>query len=127
MKRLLPVLALLFAFPLAASAQEEDGNGEIRECISVSDDELDVQETELGFGEGEWRAHVDNSCDSAVDLRLSVQMVDDEGEVLTQYTVVALIPANGSKDVNKELYLTSRDLKRMESVEWVIEGSQQPM
>jgi len=127
MKRFIPILALLFAFPVMAPAQEEDGNGQVQDCISVSDEELEIQETELGFGEGEWRARVSNSCDRAVDLRLSVQMVDAQGEVLTQYTVVSLIPANGSKDVTKELYLTSRDLKEMESVEWVIEGSRQPM
>ncbi|MGM0413199.1 MAG: hypothetical protein ACQERG_07785 [Pseudomonadota bacterium] len=127
MKRIIPLLALLIAFPLAASAQEGEGDGQIQDCISVSDEELDLQETELGFGEGEWRAHVSNDCDRAVDLRLSVQMVDADGEVLTQYTVVALIAANGSEDVSKELYLTSRDLEKMESVEWVIEGSRQPM
>ena len=127
MKRLTPLLALLLAFPLAAPAQDEEEGGQVQDCISVSDEELDIQETELGFGEGEWRAHVANQCERAVDLRLSVQMVDAEGEVLTQYTVVALIPASGGKDVTKELYLTSRDLEAMESVEWVIEGSRQPM
>ncbi|SFD79822.1 hypothetical protein SAMN05660831_02312 [Thiohalospira halophila DSM 15071] len=127
MKRLIPLLALLLVFPLAAPAQEGDGDSQVQDCISVSDEELEIHETELGFGEGEWRARVSNDCDRAVDLRLSVQMVDAEGEVLTQYTVVSLIPANGGKDVTKELYLTSRDLKAMDSVEWVIEGSRQPM
>jgi hypothetical protein len=127
MKRLIPLLTLLLAFPLAAPAQEGAGDGQVQDCISVSNEELEIRETELGFGEGEWRARVDNGCDRAVDLRLSVQIVDAEGETLTHYTVVALIPANGGKDVTKELYLTSRDLERMDSVEWSIEGSRQPM
>ena len=127
MKRLIPLLAFLLAFPVAVPAQEGEGDDQVQDCISVSDEELELHETELGFGEGEWRARVTNRCDRPVDLRLSVQMVDADGEVLTRYTVVALIQANGSKDVTKELYLTSRDLEAMDSVEWVIEGSRQPM
>jgi hypothetical protein len=127
MQRLIPLLMALFLIPLAALAQEDEEDRQVQDCISVSDEELELHETELGFGEGEWRARVTNRCDRPVDLRLSVQMVDAAGEVLTRYTVVALIQANGSKDVTKELYLTSRDLEAMDSVEWVIEGSRQPM
>lgn len=127
MQRLIPLLMALFLMPMAALAQEDEETRQVQDCISVSDEELDIQETELGFGEGEWRARVTNRCDRPVDLRLNVRLVDAEGEVLTHYTVVNLVRAHGELDVSKELYLTSRDLKRVEGVDWVIEGSRQPM
>jgi|GEM_PF-5237260 len=127
MKRFIPLLVFLLSAPLVVLAQEDEENRQVQDCISVSNEELEIQETELGFGEGEWRAQVTNGCDRPVDLRLNVRLVDAEGEVLTHYTVVTLVPANGEMQVSKELYVTSRDLKRVDGVDWVIEGRRQPM
>lgn len=119
----LPLTLALASLTLPAHAENE----EARECLGIEDEHFEVEISELGFGEGLWEATVLNTCDREFDALIEIELLDGDGEQVTSYMVVAVIPANDEAEVSKDMHLTSNAAERVEEVSYTFSGSKQPI
>ncbi len=120
---LIPFTLALTALAFPAHADES----EAEECLSIEDEHFEAEISELGFGEGLWEATVVNRCEREFDALIDIELLDGDGEQVTSYMVVAVIPANNEETVSKDMHLTSSAVERIEEVDYSLSGSKQPI
>lgn len=77
------------------------------DCLAVRDNNIEKERTEHGITIAQWSAQIENACDESYDGTLTVQFLDDQGEVLHEALEVVIIESRGSMDTQRRINIPS--------------------
>lgn len=112
---LLLLPALLWMAPIRAD-----------DCLAIHDNNIREESTESGITIAEWSARVENVCDDSYDGTLTVQFLDDQGEVMHETLEIVIIEGRGSTDTRKRVNIPSDRYNRIARIKIDIRERKRP-
>ena len=85
--------------------------------MKISDQRHDLRSTDLSGFEVQWQARIENRCNAAYDLDLTVHFLDAAGQSIYRTPGWAKLQVGQTVEVGKRLYMPSRYAEELSAIE----------
>jgi len=112
----LSVILLLIATTQTASAT----------CLQISEQRFESNSTPFGALEVQWKAKIDNQCDTGLNAALTVFFLDADGESVYETGDQTTLKAREAREVGKQVYVPSRYAEIITQIDVQAEEHERP-
>ena len=95
-------------------------------CVTLSEEGLSLDDSERGAAQATWQARLENRCERAQDVMLTVRFVDAEGKRVYDVRDQLVLERLGQLTMEREVYVPAMYIERIEGLEILVNERERP-